>query len=272
MRERERKKEKERENPHHPHWTTVHRRKPKPRSHLASKTCYVDFLPTNICPYDIARTFEPYGPIVNISITEKIIPHRSHRFPFVQFFSSASQQMAIKGENGRKLAGGRLGVFAAKNDTSKTFPNHRFQAKPLSSHTHVPHSKPPPPRNNAYRDHRTYKEASLNTNFKPKPRAQNQNQPKQNYTEFQAIPNQDQEPMPECFYFAPTPTRRASSRILGDVVEKTRDELTVEEFEDEKLITIKGAKSPENEELYSRSVLALAASSLSSSQIHQNIL
>lgn len=63
-----------------------------------------------------------------------------------------------------------------------------------------------------------------------------------------------------------------SSRLLGEKVEKIRDELVVEEFEREKLMAIKGETSHENDELFKRSVLAITSSSQASSQIHEHIL
>ena len=63
-----------------------------------------------------------------------------------------------------------------------------------------------------------------------------------------------------------------SSRLLGENVEKIRDELTVDELEGEELIAVKGTRSHENDELFERSVLAISSSSQSSSLIHQHIL
>ena len=143
-------------------WSTVHRRKPKTKTRIqqASKTCFVDFLPLNICEYDIAKTFEPYGPIENIFIPEKIRPKRKHRFAFVRFVSSSSQALAIRNENGRRLSGGRLRVFAAKKDFSSFHPTHapHPKAQPKTSPNHNQNT----PTVSSYRDHRSYKDVSLN--------------------------------------------------------------------------------------------------------------
>lgn len=153
-------------------WMPARRRKtrstkpPQP----ASRTCFIDFLPINICEYDIAKAFAPYGPITNISIPAKIRPQCHHRFAFVQFLSSESQRIAIRKENGRKLFGGRLRVFAAKNDTSQTLSHPKSQPKTHMTPKFIPNYKQPAPKNTSNLDHRSYKDAILNTKSIPKPK------------------------------------------------------------------------------------------------------
>lgn len=79
------------------------------------------------------------------------------------------------------------------------------------------------------------------------------------------------DPKPDCFKFEPTTHRRMSSRVLGEDVEKIRDELIVKSVDGEELIVLEGKMCPENKELFSRSIIASAASSMTLNQLMENI-
>lgn len=63
-----------------------------------------------------------------------------------------------------------------------------------------------------------------------------------------------------------------SSRLLVENTERVRDELSTSEIEGEEIITIKGSRIHDHDELYTRSVIGTTTSSLSSSQILDHIL
>lgn len=125
-------------------WTIVNRRKTQTKPSLASKTCFVDFLPINICHYDLCKTFSRYGSIINIHIPGNLRPNCQHRFAFIRFSSSESLKKAIHGENGRKLKNGSLRVFAAKYDSRPLASNLKPNNFSKKSHTKpIPKNKNP---------------------------------------------------------------------------------------------------------------------------------
>lgn len=62
------------------------------------------------------------------------------------------------------------------------------------------------------------------------------------------------------------------SRVLGENTEKVREKIELEEMDGDQLISTKGKRSGEKDELFSRSVIAVAHSSSSSEVIHGHIL
>lgn len=138
-------------------------------------------------------------------------------------------------------------------------------------------------------DHRSYRDISANVyqktpqNLNKKPSQISNPQPVnlKNYNQensqtlkqsHQTIPPQEKDPVPECFVFVPDTVRRMSSRILGEEVESTLDDLIVKKINGEETIVIKGVKCKENEELFNRSSIAFAHVSQSSNQILEHIL
>ncbi|XP_057249213.1 uncharacterized protein LOC130590681 [Beta vulgaris subsp. vulgaris] len=121
------------------------------------------------------------------------------------------------------------------------------------------------------RDHRSYKEVSTHSHpyqntSHPKPPT-----PKPSPTNT-IQPNQLFEPIPEHFEKEISKLREESSKLLGQDTVKTRDQITLEDFDGEQLIAIKGKVSQENEELFSRSAIGIANSSSTSEVIHEHIL
>lgn len=80
------------------------------------------------------------------------------------------------------------------------------------------------------------------------------------------------DPQPDFFHFEPSYRRRMSSRALGPDTENMRDNIFATEIEEECFAIIKGKKNPENKELFSRSIVALALSSSPSHIILDGIL
>ena len=254
-------------------WTTVLRRKEKKCSTMATKTCFIDSLPINTCSYDLEKYFSPYGPISSIYIPPKLRPQRNVRYAFIKFQSSHSAEMAIKRENGRRMLSGNLNVKFAKADkqlprTPTWQPHHRPKTF---------NNDPPPPKPLvSKRDHRTYKQActgsSPNQTSPPTQPIIEPSPTKPPPPAGSPIPVALPTPLPECFRYEPSAERKLSSRILGEEVEKIRDNLEVKEIDGETLLTIKGKKGNRNAEILGRSVVATALSTLSSSEILSLIL
>ena len=182
---------------------------------------------------------------------------------------------AIRGEDGRKMGVHRLRVHLAKQDKNYK-PSHHAKPDPPFK---APNQKTQPrPSHKAFRDHRSYKDVSLNQiQFKTHhPEISNRNLElhlqSEPHRETQKIPPNEPAPQPDCFMLEPNQERRLSSRILGEATEKIRDDLMVKTINGEEHIVVKGSKTGDNEELFSRSVVATANSSLSSVNILEHIL
>lgn len=157
--ERERDRSERNTNPHH--WTTVSRKKPRTTTNIAQKTCFINFLPENIIRQDLHHLFSRHGEIENIHIPAVAHPHRRYRYAFVKFRSNVSLVRAIRGEDGRVMGNNRIRTHPAKRDKAfptapppNTNPHHQLKKTQERQTTKLPHS--------STRDHRSYKEVSLN--------------------------------------------------------------------------------------------------------------
>ena len=284
-------REKERETPRERNqgeWFVVKRRRRQTggmSNSTACKTIFIDFLPLEINLQTLRFIFNPYGTILSIVIPDKIRVNCKYRYAFIKFLSTHSLLGAIGHANGRKIGNYKLKVSPAKYDTS----TQANQTPPLRQ---GPPYKPNPLINNHYaanRDHRSYKEVASPSTFKPHtvyPNPSLTNLKQMNHPEFSnpdptiPIPNhpqkiqphQDLEPPAEPFNREMSKLRIMHSRVLGENTEKVRDETVLAEMEGEQIISIQGKRDGANDELFSRSVIAVAHSSSSSEIIHGHIL
>lgn len=79
------------------------------------------------------------------------------------------------------------------------------------------------------------------------------------------LPPQKNDSRPDCFKFEPTMVRRMSSRIPD--IECIKDELEVSHDEGQEMILINGSRNCENDEMFSRSMIVMVATHLTSNQI-----
>lgn len=164
-------RENPRERNHHQNtnpWITVTNRKHINPPTSSSRTCFIDSLPIDISINDLERIFYRYGTISNIFIPPKMRPRRKLRYAFIQFSHPKSLQLAIQHENGVRIGNNRISVMPAKLDypsPSKTYPHPNLKPQPNqhapAKHTPCNHQK------SQMRDHRSYKEVSLNQNQNP---------------------------------------------------------------------------------------------------------
>ena len=271
-------------------WTLVKRRGKTGNRAIATRTCFVDFLPPEINYQTLAFCFQKFGDIARIFIPEKLRSNCMHRYAFVSFFSHTAFNNAIKEMNGKVIGTLKLRVFPAKydkplpksnpktrqpNQILKTISRkvHRGQTKSYErdhrSYIEVSTQTQPPPRKNQTAtfnssDPRSPKKSPQTSSQKPKTHSNDQ--------KFQKLPPMEPEPQPSCFHFEPDLVRRMSSRVLGEDTEKIRDDLLISKIDGEEFISLKGTKNDEMEEFYSRSVIATANSSQSSQSILDHIL
>lgn len=246
-------------------WTVVSRKKPRPSStHRALRTCFVNFLPITITSSEIAAIFKTHGSIdsIYIPISQNT---KAYKCAFVRFLFPQSLPTALRDVHGRRLGKHRITVHQAKQD--KPLPKQDTDnAKPFHippKTQNNPHQNHYPSRHHAYRDSRTYKEASLPTH--PIPVKSN----KQNYPHFQSEIN------PSELTFAsakPSPQRIMSSRSLGEDTEKVRGSLGQLDLEEDYAAALNGEVCEDNREMLERSAIAVAASSQSSDDILSHIL
>ena len=281
---RERKQGNQRSNEE---WFTVRRRRQpsNPPLSTALKTIFIDFLPPDINIQTINFIFLPYGNISDIILPPNLRKNRNHRYAFVKYSSTHSLLSAINHENGRKIGNYKLKVNPAKYDK----PSHNF-SKPPPPPRQPTYSSNIKPSNQPYKpvtiDHRSFKDVTNpNTSFwkpshEPHPTTSfpadhpptkpptPPEPPKQNNLQ----PNQLLEPIPEMFERNMSKLRVMSSRVLGEETENVRENIDLEEFEGDQIIAIKGCRTDEHDEVFSRSVIAVANSASSSEAIHDHIL
>ena len=282
-------------------WTVVGRRTPKPPpkpAPTASRTCFVDFLPMDITIGEIEKIFNRHGKITHIFIPTKIRPNRQRRYAFVQYLHPKSLTTAIQSESGRIFYKMKLRVYPAKKDhplsNQKTTQSSNFQKSEKIQNKQI---------NPSIRDHRLYSETlkqskpmshlkPVSTPQPPPPLPPTANHNEMTTTPTQTTPNpqdippsqklhqtdnqpkmpQIPEPIPEFIAFEPSYHRRMSSRALGSDTEKYREELLVDTVDNENMGIFKISKCNDNAELFERSVIGVASSSLTSQQILDHII
>lgn len=140
------------------------------------------------------------------------------------------------------------------------------------------------------RDHKSYREVTSPHNEKiprppyPKPIATHHTQPlnhqPKNPQELEQpiSPNlelskvQEMDPQPDFFLKNPSKARITSTKILGEATEEARENIIAENVDDEFTLVISGSRNLDNLELFNRSIVAVAMSSLSSNEIWNCIL
>lgn len=220
-------------------WTTVNRKKPKPHQPKASRTCFLNHLPSTSTISTIAKIFRSHGAIANIHIPQNQ-KNPNHIYAFVQFYHPQSLITAIRDENGRIIEGNRISVHPAKHD--KQIPHI---PRPLN------HKKP---------------DISKTTQKTPTPYYPNMRGPK-SYKEI-TKPS----PKPTLTHPNPTTHRVMSSRMLGEETENIRKSLGAIEINEDYDAALKGTTCDENIEMLQRSAIAIASSSQSSELILNHIL
>nr|CCA66187.1 hypothetical protein [Beta vulgaris subsp. vulgaris] len=241
-------------------WNVVSKRKPRsPSTPKASRTCFVNFLPSTMNTTDIAAMFKIHGTVDSVYIPSGQLK-KPHQCAFVRFIYPQSLLSAIRDEHGRCLGNHRITVHHAKFDKPPDKPNHRHH-NPSPLHTKPPafdHKTFHPTHRPAHRDSRTYKEAF--SNIHPE-KSSSQSTPKP-------------PPVPKSTYTLPNPPlhRVMSSRALGEDTEKTRESLGEIDIEGEFAAALKGEACEEIKEMLERSAVAVANSSQSSEDILSHIL
>lgn len=254
-------------------WIKVTRKKPSaylpPPPPLASKTIFISNLPVDTLPADIKITFRRFGEIENITIPILQKPNLRFRYAFIRYEKANSVLDAISSMNGLKLEGKQLKVQQTKFD-KKPITNHPYQLPPRSHlSTQKPYSHI---QKSSLRDQRTYREATM-----PNPH-QNHKSPtpptitpvKQNTsppTNPALEQFQEEDPQPDFFNKNPSKARITSSKILGEATVEARELLIAETIEEEFALVIEGSRNLDNKELFDRSLMAVAQSSLSSNEI-----
>lgn len=271
-------------------WTKVSRRKSRPKQ-IASQTIFISNLPLHFTSKDIESLLQDFKPILNIHITQNVKDGWRYKYAFAKLENTVVLLNAIQKLNGRKIENNLILLQPAKYDKRTPPP----PPKPLP----FPAQKTPYPRKTpqkpscislSKRDHRSYREAALNypnPNLIPIPNPQqipNYSSPKQPLETLSPKPKltspktaslssmNEQDPQPDFFFFNPSKQRRMSSRALGTDTEKIRDELIATELDDDCFAVIKGEYSKENEDLFNRSIIAMASSSTPSNSLMDGIL
>ena len=178
--------------------------------------------------------------------------------------------------NGVNLEGRTLIVQPANFDSPP--PPMTSTAGTQPSYKKPPQTKPNPQPKSSLRDHRSYMEASI-----PKTNPTHDNQPNPPEKEFEKGNSQSifnlispnilaSDPNPIIFAKEPSGARIASSKILGEDTMEARENVSAEEIEEEFSLIVEGIHKNDNEELFKRSVFAVAISSQSSSEILDSIL
>ena len=265
MRERERKSEIPRERNQAHQWQMVVKRKPKPHQAHALHTCFVNFLPLSMTSSEIGKIFKTHGFIEFIYIP-MIKENSNHKCAFVKFKFPQSLPTAIRDENGKKLGDHQITVYPAKFDKSlppkSLDPTYHLPPPPS---TRPPPRKQLPPKRDAKRDSRTYKEVTS-----PQP---GQTHPQHHPIHHTPPYNKPPSPKTTTLTFPhPSSHRIMHSRALGDDTEKIRSTLGAIDLEGDYVAAIKGKKCDENEEMMHRSVVAVAASPQSSELLMDMIL
>lgn len=138
--------------------------------------------------------------------------------------------------------------------------------------------RPPNHRNSSsLRDHRIYKEVSFQNIFAPQPSLTKNPKQKTKTTtnpQTQETPplHRIDEPIPDFFDKNPSEARLASSRLLGEETVATCENLIAEDIDNDFALTIKGHSSHDHLEKFKNSVIVVAMSSQSSSEILKSIL
>lgn len=259
MREKERDP---RERSGETQWTTIKRKKHRNQHHQASKTCFINHLPSSITIPEISQIFRTHGAIANIYIpTSQKNPN--HIFAFVQYQYPQSLLTAIRDENGKIVKGSKIIVFPAKYDKPITYPaqNLQFRTKktqhPDKTTTTKPNINKP-----RFRDYRSYREVTKASFPHSNPETNN---PKK---------TQDLKKTPEVCLIKPNPSRHRimSSRCLGEHTEQVRESLKEIDAEDDFAAAIDGERCEENEETLLRSAIGVTDSIHASETIMDHIL
>lgn len=210
---------------------------------------------------------------------------------------------AIHRLNGRKIEKNCILLQPAKYDKKTPLPPPKSLSSPFQKppYSRKPLQKPNPlPTSLSRRDHRSYREAAQaysNPNLIPilnpqpipnppspiKPHENHSPHLIQNHSSTKApeptspkAPSlsdmNELDPQPDFFFFNPSKHRRMSSRALGTDTEKIRDELIATEIENDCFAIIKGEYSQENEDLFNRSIIAMAYASTPSNSLMEGIL
>lgn len=260
-------------------WIKVSKRKPHPSPSsfqpLASKTIFISHLPSDTIPSDIKNLFRKFGTIENIVIPPLKKSNLKFRFAFIKYVNSYSIKTAIQAMNGIKLEGLRLKVQLAKADKpGRNYPPSLTSRNPLAK---IPITPKPHPKS-SLRDHRSYREVSLPKNDKH-PSNHHHSQPDQPHPHADQPPSplnnpiskimeiQEIDPQPDFFGKNPSKARIASTRILGEATESARNNIVAEEIDGEFSLVIKGERNLDNQELFDKSLIGVAHSSLSSKEI-----
>lgn len=265
-------REKERENPprernNNQQWSVVSRKRTKPPQAQATRTCFINHLPSTFSISDIAKIFRSHGAIlyINIPTTQK---HPDYKCAFVQFYYPQSLTTAIRDEHGKRIEGSRITVFPAKQD----------KPVPINHHTKSSHQTPrenQPSRHNqvkyAVKDNRSYREVTQPT--KPKEKINSHmNHINPHIPTQQPYPHEDFVSIPNTTNPQPSQHRIMSSRALGEHTEKIRNSLSAVEIDGEYAAALKGAPCTEITEMLQRSAVGVASSSMSSNEILNLIL
>nr|CCA66152.1 hypothetical protein [Beta vulgaris subsp. vulgaris] len=252
-------------------WIVINRRKPKASQPSASRTCFINHLPVTFTIADIAKIFRTHGAIANVCIPPNQ-KYPNHNFAFVQFYHSQSLYTAIRDENGRQVEKHRISVFPAKQDKFRNTKN-------TYTYQHQPRSQSTKPKDNrkaqrSLRDNRSYKEATLCIGSPEDNREVKFNL--QNNSSYKTTPHKTHNPTPNPIPNIIKPNqsyhRLMHSRALGEETEQIRNSLGEIDANSDYAASMKGNKCEENVEIFHRSAIAVASSSLSSDTILNHIL
>lgn len=265
MREKERDS---RERNHENLWTTVSRKKPKPRQTHATKMCFVNHLPLNITISEISHIFRTHGAIAAITIptTQK---HSNHIFAFVQYYYPQSLTTAVRDENGKKVGDTRITIYPAKYDKPQTPINNPNQ--PRKPQPRIIQDRNHPKQKNhksQIRDNRSYKKVTKppHTTMFTENQSPQKNQPPETQSNLNQTPPK-QTTKPE-----PSKHRIMSSRVLGEDTEKTRKNLKPIEIESGVAAALDGIADEETAEKLERSVIGIVEAAHSHEVILEHIL
>ena len=131
---------------------------------LATRTCFIDYLPKDISIPELSKIFKPYGIITNIFIPHSLRPHHSLHYAFVPFLTSETLHKAIHGENDKRFGQEHICIHAAKRDwKSPIKPN--FHHETIKNPSYKPKQQLPNPTSmkHSLRDHRSYQEVCKNS-------------------------------------------------------------------------------------------------------------
>lgn len=236
---------------------------------------------------DIKNLFSKYGETSNIVIPIIPKPRTTFRYAFIRYVIPSSMHAAIQAMDGVKLEGRILKVQQAKFDKPLTKLNH-IVSSPIPSPTPQKttfHLK------SSLRDHRSYREVSSPNPQKPlkpivkpppnQPQTTLENKIVTNFPSkppsiYPSLPSktplsqfQEQDPLPEFFHKNPSKAQMFSAKILGEATKEARENLIAENIDDEFSLVISGSRNLDNLDLFNRSLVAVAQSSMFSIDIIQ---